>query len=439
MSGFVRIAVLGVSAVIVMATSVWAQTLNSVQAEAVATCERVDAETCFYTAADFASGQGVPEDKAFAQRLFLKACDKGVPDGCNAAGRTASAGWGNVQKDVAKGIDYTERACRMGHVSACDFTYKKLAITPDTRDIPRALIAMEAGCAKQDFQACNRGAAILYDGRAGQYPGHIDFRRAAPLAGKACDGNALPKVSCMIAADIYLRPDSPAFNAAKALRYARRSCDDGNKTVCSNLGGIYQQIEDYESAAKTYARACELGKDDICDHAEHLRGWLTEWEEYRAQEAADKAMIDPYLNAGQYGTAVNVALREMRSSKYAALTTNAAIQANAMNQISTNDLYVLASWYRSGPIRAAADREMASRGTALEGRSGTGTNNAGQAHKRWLDARGGALSTTAPSSRGSIAPPRSGLSVSGVREQARRDFKAAHCNMTSSRALHACR
>jgi TPR repeat protein len=398
-------------------------------------CANGSGEDCFFAAADFATGKGVPENKQIAQRLFLQACEKGIPDGCHYAGTMSRKGQGNVPMNMELGISYHERACRMGHEDGCDSVYRALMMDGDYRDIPRGLIAMEAGCARGALKACGYGAVIFNDGGSRNLTQYIDQRRAGPMAGNACDkGNAS---LCPIAENSYLNPDSPAFNAAKGLRYATMNCDNGVKESCSNLGGIYHQIEDYESATRMYERSCELGNESVCKFARDWRKALTERAAWEAERAAEKRELDNLINARRYGDAINVALYQMRSSRQAEYATSAAMRANAMSQVGTQDLYVLASWFQSGPIRDAADREMRARGTGLEGTFGTGTNNAGQAAERYRSLYGSSMPTQRSSP--SISNPPAGPSVSQVREQARRDFRNAHCNMNSSKSLHACR
>lgn len=403
-----------------------------------AVCDRGSAEDCFYAAADFATGKGVAENKITAQKLFLKACDKGLPDGCHYAGTMSRKGQGNVPLDFLKGVGYHERACRMGHEEACDSVYRALAMNEQYRDIPRLIIAMEAGCAKGVSSTCTYGYNILYDGWNGKYPGHTDHRRAAPMAERVCDGGRGGDYACQVTETIYANPDSPAFNAAKALKYTQLNCDKNDARACGNLGRIYHQIEEYELATTAYEKSCTLRKKEtICDFAKKWREHLTKLAAYEAKQAQEQALIDGYLNAGKYGSAVNVALHQLRSGKHAQIAATAAINANAMRQVNTQDLYVLASWFRSGPIHDAVNRAMAARGTGLEGRFGTGTNNTGQAAKRYRDLYGSSMPSRSVSNTPSSQP--SGLSTAQARADVRRKYRHAHCTMNGNANRNVCR
>jgi TPR repeat protein len=434
---FIRLGAMIAIASVVSGQNVWAQnqTQSSAQTAAIDFCKQSDAESCFYRAVDFAQGKGVPKEHLFANRLFLMACDKGVPDGCYVAGKAVHGGWDNVPKSASQAADLYARSCRMGHVDSCDWAYRVLANGKATKNIARAGIVMEAGCAQGVLLACANGAHIFYDGKRGEQPELADVQRAGPLAAKACDGGHKPEFSCILAEAVYLNPESPAFEPEKGVRYGQKNCDSGVAKSCSGLGSIYHMIEDYETGTPYFVKACEMGKTDVCDTARDWTNYLNQVAAYEAEIAAENAVIDPLLNARQYGQAVSAAINQLRSAEQAERTMTAAINAGAVRQVNTADLYVIASWFRSGPIHDAADRVLAGRGTGLEGTFGTGTNAPGMAAKRYKDLYGSSMPSRSVSSSPS-AP--SGPSISDVREQARRDFKAAHCNMNSSRALRAC-
>ena len=89
------------------------------QSPSQAACAAGDGEACFYTGAEYAQGQGVPENKQRAVDYFLRACNLGVPDGCNTAGYLMSVGEGNLERNVELGVEYMAQACTMGHEDGC--------------------------------------------------------------------------------------------------------------------------------------------------------------------------------------------------------------------------------------------------------------------------------------------------------------------------------
>ncbi len=404
------------------------------QSPSEASCAAGKAEGCFYTAAEYAQGKGVPASKQKAVEFFLMACDKGIPDGCYYSANIQSRGEGDVPENLPQAANLYERACRMGHVEGCA-SINGVLKSKDQLDIARLIPILEAGCQRGAPKACAQAADLLYDGRRGQYPGHIDLVRAAPLVEKACaDASNIYKginAFCWSAENVFADPSSKAFEASKAIRYTRMNCDNGRSGSCSNLGRIYDSIEDWPLAVAAYEQACKLDSaSTACASIAPLKKYLSELAVYEAKVAERKAAMDNLLGSGQYGAAVNMALYRFGSVQYAEMATLAANRAGRMSDVGTQDLYALASWFRDGPVRAAADREMAKRGTGLEGTFGAGTNQAGAADARWKAANGGRLPT--PSSSGSSPSRPPVLSASQAAAQTRDKYRSAHCMGASS-------
>ena len=101
-----------------------------------------------------------------------------------------------------------------------------------------------------------------------------------------------------------------------------------------------------------------------------------------------------------------------------------------MGDIATNDLYAAALWFSSGPVRQAADAELAARGTGLEGRFGTGTNSPGAADARWRELYGLSAPTYTSSSASSTPPPMA--SAADISAATRDRYRYAHCVMSGS-------
>lgn len=410
------------------------------QSASEASCNAGKAEACFYTAAEYAQGKGVPADLLKAEGFFLKACDMGVPDGCMYAGNARRDGKGNVPKDAARAFTYHERACRMGHVETCDMIYNDMFRVEGTAytHSPKLLTILEAGCLKGDLVSCERVGAIFYNGRNNAYPGHVDYRRGAPLAGKACVADTTKIHSCYAAEDMYANPTSPAFDAAQALRFTKINCDGGLAGSCSNLGGVYYSIEDWPLALAAYEQACTLQPGiKACESIGPIRTHLAKVAEYEAIEAERKQVVGGLITQGKYGEAVNVAIHHYRAPRYVEQAVRAANSAGAMSSVQTQDLYVVAHWYDSGPIREIADREMRRRGTGLEGTFGTGTNNAGQADARYRQQYGSNLPRASASSSAPNSP--SVLSSSDAAAQTREKYRYAHCTMNNNANRNVCR
>jgi TPR repeat protein len=405
-------------------------------------CVAGKAEACFYTAAEYAQGKGVPTSKQKAVQFFLMACDKGVPDGCYYSGNIHYFGEGDVPENQVQAIEYFERACRMGHVKSCTDANGILKNKPHF-DIARLIPMLEAGCQKGASKACAQASELLYNGRNGQYPGHVDLVRAAPLVEKSCadDANIYKGLNahCWYAEDVFANPSSKAFNATKAIQYTRLNCDNGRAGSCSNLGRVYDSIEEWPLALAAYESACRLdAKSAACASIAPIRKYLTELAAYEAKVAERKQTITGLLRDGSYGVAVNTALYQYGSVEYAEMAALAASKAGRMSDIGTQDLYALASWFREGPVRAAADSEMARRGTGLEGQFGTGTNQAGAADARWK-AQNGSIPSRPSSSSGYMADRPTVLSSGNAAAQTREKYRYAHCTMSGNANRNLCR
>jgi hypothetical protein len=141
-------------------------------------------------------------------------------------------------------------------------------------------------------------------------------------------------------------------------------------------------------------------------------------------------MVDIPLSQGRYGDAVSAAINSTGSKDLAEKAILATRSAGRMSDISTNDLYAAALWFPTGPVRTAADAELAARGTGLEGTFGTGTNAPGMADARWRELYG----TSAPSysSGSSSFKPAPMKSASQISAETREKYRWAHCTMKGS-------
>ncbi|KCZ89789.1 tetratricopeptide repeat protein [Hyphomonas jannaschiana] len=394
-------------------------------------CNTGDAEACFYTGAEYAQGSGVAEDKQKAVTYFLKACDMGVPDGCSTSGILVSLGEGNLEKDVFKGVDYLERACGMGHVDGCSRAIgHRISDTSPAFDLQKAVEVAKAGCAAGVENPCYWGLDWSWDGKKGEYPSLIDMPTAGWFAEEACN-QFHDMMGCDVAARLYADPDAATFDAEKGLTYSMIRCDEQKAGAhCRNVGGVYLSIEEYELGALYMRRACDFGHADACQTATDWETYNREMAEYEAKMAAYRQMVDTPLSQGRYGDAVSAAINSAGSKDLAEKAILATRSAGRMSDISTNDLYAAALWFPTGPVRAAADAELAARGTGLEGTFGTGTNAPGMADARWRELYG----TSAPSysSGSSSFKPAPMKSASQISAETREKYRWAHCTMKGS-------
>jgi TPR repeat protein len=397
-----------------------AQSANNVRA-----CQSGNAEGCFYAGAEIA-----PNNKQNALPYFLRACELGVPDGCFYVGRWQLYGEGNIRQDRSAALDNFERACSVGHYDGCQFAYD-VAILPQFgfRDIGRGLDMMEEGCEAGNIPACKDGAAIAYDGRAGEHPGHVDFSRAGPMAELVC-ADAYDRLYCQMAEAIYGNPESPTFDAQRGIYYNQLNCNQGVAPSCGNVGYIYMMLEEYELAAQAYTRACRGGQQNHCEYGQYLTNWIrtqaAELAAYHAQQQQRNSDIDGLIRAGRYADAVNRAVHEYRSTDLASRAVLAANNAGAMSTLNTQDLYVLAYWFPSGQVASFVNSQLSARGTGLEGTFGGDTNAAGAAAARYQQQYG----SRAPSYTTNSGPTPSSspvLSSAQASQQTRDRYRAAWC------------
>lgn len=398
-------------------------------------CDKGNAEACFYTGAEYAQGKGVPSDKKKAIEFFLKACDGGVPDGCNTSGVLTERGDGNVKKDYALAVQYFERGCLMGHDDACSWAVDMRKNEHEVRDLVRTGMLYEKGCLAGSPFACKDGVPYFFNGFNGKYPGVQNLKLAGQLAEKSC--NPKGRFSCYVAEVVYGNPQSEFFSADKALKYTKIGCESGVAQSCSNLGGIYESIGEKELTAETLERACQLGMQNVCPIAQSWRRYVTELAAYEKELRERNSTLNQFFAKGQYGAAVNMAIRQWSSLPQAEKAARAAMSAGRMGDINTQDLLVLASWFRDGPVRSSADRELASRGTGLEGSFGEGTNTAGAAAARYKALYGDTAPT--PSVRREPQQATSVPSSSSIAAQVRDKYRQAHCGGAKIPSSTVCR
>ncbi|MEZ5937356.1 MAG: tetratricopeptide repeat protein [Hyphomonadaceae bacterium] len=395
-------------------------------------CRNGDAESCFYTGAEYAQGQGVAEDKQKAVTFFLKSCDMGVPDGCSSSGALIVGGSGNLEKNVSQGVALIERACGMGHVDSCNSAlWYRSNDKSEAKDLTKAIEVSKAGCLAGVEQPCFWGLYAAWDGSKGKYPSLINKANAGWFGEEACN-RYHDVMGCDVAARVYANPDEPTFDAKKGLTYSMIRCDEQNSGGdCRNVGWTYIDIEEYDIGVTYLRRACEKGHGESCKPATEWETYIREKAEYEAKMASLNAMVNTPLSQGRYGEAVSAAINSAGSKDLAQKAILATQSAGRMRDISTNDLYAAALWFPSGPVRAAADAELSARGTGLEGTFGTGTNSPGMADARWRQLYGGSAPTYSSSS-GSSFRPAPMKSATQISEETKQKYRWAHCTMSGS-------
>ena len=403
--------------------------LASAQSEAETGCAAGDRHACYNAGLEYLEGTGVAASANASIPFFLRACDRGMPDGCTTAGLLILDGAGDLEADPEAGMHILETGCKRGDDRGCESTVEILTAenNPMTAKA-RVVDVLIEGCKTGSMWACGWGARAALDGYAGKYPEMTNISKAAEIGAVGCDKGNLS--ACVVSETIFGDPSSELFDAARSLEYSEVNCDSDIAESCNNLARVYYLIDEIELGTVAYEKACELGMQETCADANRMRTYLTEKAAYDAAEAERAAAINTLINAGRYGDAVNTAIYQFGSPNSLETAVRAANGAGAMSSVKTQDLYVVASWFSSGEVRRIADAEMSARGTGLEGQFGTGTNTAGAADARWKDLYGSSMPTSRASSPAS--PPSPTLGAGDAAAQVRDKYRTAHCEMAGS-------
>ncbi len=361
--------------------------------------------------------------------FFLRACDRGMPEGCTTAGLLILDGAGDLEANPEAGMHILETGCKRGDNKGCESTVGYLtAENHPMADRARVVDVLIEGCKTGSMWACGWGARAALDGYSGQYPEMTDISKAVTIGEMGCQKGNLS--ACVVSETIFGDPSSQLFDAAKSLEYSEVNCDSDIAESCNNLARVYYLIEELELGTVAYEKACQLGMQQTCTESREFRDYLTAKAAYDAAEAERSAAINSLINAGRYGEAVNTAIYEYGSANALETAVRSAQQAGAMSSLSTQDLYVVASWFSSGDVRRIADAEMSARGTGLEGQFGTGTNTAGAADARWKELYGSSMPTARASSPSS--QPAATFGAGDAAAQVRDKYRYAHCEMAGS-------
>jgi len=405
--------------------------LSSAEVPSEPDCAAGDRKACFETGTAYAQGNGVEASMNAAIPFFLRACDRGMPQGCTTAGLYILDGAGDLEPNLEAGMHILEAGCTRGDDKGCESTVGYLtAENSPMADTGKVVDVLIQGCKTGSMWACGWGARAAQDGYGGKYPDMADISKAAVIGEMGCEKGNLS--ACVVSETLFGDPSSQLFDAEKSLEYSEVNCDSDIAESCNNLARVYYMINELERGTVAYERACELGMEQTCAEAKSFRAYLTAKADYEAAEAERAATINGLINAGRYGEAVNTAIYQMGSANQVEAAVRAANSAGAMSSLNTQDLYVVAAWFSSGEVRRIADAEMSSRGTGLEGTFGTGTNTAGAADARWKELYGSSIPTTRTSSPS--APSTRTFGAGDAAAQVRDKYRTAHCEMAGSNA-----
>jgi len=355
-------------------------------AQAVQACNNGSVPDCARAGQVYTFGQeGESKNPALAQPLLIKACEGGKAYSCWYAGDSFEAGEG-VAADLARAGTYYERACKGGVIVGGCGNLGRFYEAGELYDLAEPAYA--SVCALPNLRYCQAQAQMLY--RLGR--------------------------------------------GAEALPLFERACAGDISGACAFAGYIFAERESWDAANVAYAKACRLGDQQHCAYSRSLAADIERRRAWHAERAGERAEASKLIAAGNIAAAADYAVYQLRSGALAKEVVETAIRRNSMGALNTQTLYVLASWFRDGPVSAAVARQLRARGTGLEGTFGTGTNAPGAAEARWRTSNGGsagAYGSYRPSAS-SVPSPAPMLSVSSAAEATRRRYRTAHCQMAGS-------
>jgi TPR repeat protein len=225
-------------------------------------------ENCF-SAALLANGDdsvmpaGVPPDPEAAQRYYVKACERGMGDGC------ANAGVHYVQaSERSRGHELLVKSCTMKSGLGC---YNLGVVVRDgtgvVADRTRAATLFEQACTYQYGGGChNLGLALMKGDGVVQ-----DQKRAVQFLDQAC---TLIAKHCFDVALAYERGDGVAKDLGRARQLYDKGCTAGDLMACTNLANFMADAlggpRDLAGATKLDKRACDGGVQVACDNL-HLK------------------------------------------------------------------------------------------------------------------------------------------------------------------------
>lgn len=139
--------------------------------------------------------------------------------GCEAQQARKCVELASMSSDPAQAADYLGQACNAGDANACADAGERW-LSKDTRDVAKALSALESGCAGGSARACTRLARVYEEGDGAD----LDLARAAEMRDRACtagDGASCRKLACNAT-------DTKAANELWS-----KGCNNGDSISCT--------------------------------------------------------------------------------------------------------------------------------------------------------------------------------------------------------------
>lgn len=389
-------------------------------------CAAGDPDACINQGIRYQQGIQIEASWGGAAEYWAKACKLGASDGCQMASEVYRGLADGFPADYPRLVAVEAFGCELGMALQCsDAALRLYAGDGVERNVGLSLPLFAKACELDDALACAIAATEYLDGEQGT---PVDAEKAVVFGKKGC--TLEQQDACRLVEAAYMLPEHSTFEPEAGFEYALKNCADGSKESCANLGNVYVEIGEYDLGVENYDKACGMGMDEACEVAGNYKTWLQEraaYEAWEAQQAERKAQLDQMIAGGNVDGAMRAALYDFGSTDLAEYV---AGKASGYGGFSTENLYVLSLWFPGKAVGAAADKELASRGTGLEGRFGEGTNAPGMAEARYRAAYGSSPpSYTASVSSPSLPKMKSAAEISAA---TRDRYRWAHCTMSGS-------
>ncbi|MBB3990269.1 hypothetical protein [Croceicoccus naphthovorans] len=364
-------------------------------------------------------------DAASMAQAWRIVCSFKDRESCEEAARIYTHGGPGLNPDMRIAANFHARACEFRSDDSCEAALDFFSRPGgNARDIRRLAFLYNDRCTQGSAQACEKGAFIVANGFGDRFSGVTNLALARTMAETGCKSGRSVN-SCLLAEMLYGDSSLEGADAARSLTYAEMNCTAGEGASCLRLGAEAQRSENWTRAAGRYADACRLGSQAGCRHAAEAE----KMKRYLAQQQEAKSGFLGALEAGDYAAATHAAIYVYQSKNHLAEAIRYIAGKRRMGSVPTNHLYVTALWFPSGDVFEAANREMRSRGTGLEGRFGGDTNAPGMAAARWQSAYSRGSSAYRASSSGTFTPSPM-PSASEIASQTRQRYHHVNCVMS---------
>jgi TPR repeat protein/serine/threonine protein kinase len=208
-------------------------------------------------------GKGVAIDPVRAVADQRRACDAGVPSGCNNLGALHALGRG-VGRDPQEAERLFRRACDAKEPAGCNnLAVMRSGVVTTLRTDPRGVVVFKLSCADVLSVGCSGWGEELAVGEGVA----AEPAAARKLLEQACDAgelHACVNLGGLVRSGVAGEPD-----AARAATLFERACGRGNAGACGEYASLLWHgrggvARDRTRARELFRKACDGGEEDSC-------------------------------------------------------------------------------------------------------------------------------------------------------------------------------